>query len=158
MANFGQGYRYHITGLFHDEMGFPTQRQDEIEQWLERINNKINRHLDEIVFTESDIQSGARIGIVTYGASARSARHAVKIANQKGVAVSLLILLTIWPFAESQVEALGEQVDRLIVPEMNQGQIALEVERLVGRRKVTRISQANGEMVTPQMILTAIEG
>jgi len=157
MASFGQGYRYHITGLFHDEFGFPTQRLDEIELWLERIHRKMDNHLDEIVLTEANPQPGARIGIVSYGASARSARHAVKLARQKGIHVSLLVLLTIWPFAEAQVEALGAQVDRLIVPEMNQGQIALEVERLVGRHKVTRISLANGEMITPQMILAAIE-
>jgi 2-oxoglutarate ferredoxin oxidoreductase subunit alpha len=157
MVSFGQGYRYHITGLFHDELGFPTQRLDEIELWLERVNRKIADHLDEIVIIEADFQPDARIGIVTYGTSARSARHAVKLARQKGIPVSLLVLLTIWPLAEAQVEALGAQVDRIIIPEMNQGQIALEVERLVGRGKVTRISLANGELITPQMILAAIE-
>ena len=157
MASFGQGYRYHITGLYHDEQGFPTQRQDEIQDWLERINRKFKNHVDEIIFTETDIQPGAKIGIVTYGATARSARHAVKIARHVGHPVSLLTLLTIWPFAETRVEELGKQVDRIIVAEMNQGQVALEVERLVGRDRVTRVALANGELVTPDMILEAIE-
>ncbi|MCJ7700691.1 MAG: 2-oxoacid:acceptor oxidoreductase subunit alpha [Anaerolineales bacterium] len=156
MASFGQGYRYHITGLFHDEYGFPTQRLDEIEPWLERIERKINNHLDEIVMVQEDTQPGAKVGIVTYGASARSARHALKIARQQGLKVDLLTLLTIWPFAEAQVEAMAAKVERIIVPEMNQGQVALEVERLVGRQKVTRVNLANGEMVTPEMILEAI--
>lgn len=157
MASFGQGYRYHITGLFHDERGFPTQRLDEIDAWLERINRKISDHLDKIVMVEWDIQPGADIGIVTYGASARSARHALKIARLNNNKVSILTLLTIWPFATKQVVELGEKVNRIIVPEMNQGQVALEVERLVGRHKVTRLTQANGELVAPQMILNEIE-
>ena len=156
MASFGQGYRYHITGLFHDEYGFPTQRLDEIEPWLERIERKIKNHLDEIVMVQEDTQPGAKVGIVTYGASARSARHALKIARRQSLEVDLLTLLTIWPFAEAQVEAMAAKVERIIVPEMNQGQVALEVERLVGRKKVTRVNLANGEMVTPEMILEVI--
>ena len=69
----------------------------------------------------------------------------------------MLTLLTIWPFPEKQVEALGDRVDKIIVPEMNLGQLALEVERIVGRRKVVRVTRANGEMITPQMILDAME-
>jgi 2-oxoglutarate ferredoxin oxidoreductase subunit alpha len=72
--------------------------------------------------------------------------------------VDLMSLLTIWPFPEAQVEALGERVDWIIVPEMNRGQLAYEVERMVGRKKVRRVTRANGEMVTPQMILDALEG
>jgi 2-oxoglutarate ferredoxin oxidoreductase subunit alpha len=71
--------------------------------------------------------------------------------------VDLLTLLTIWPFPEAQVEALGERVDRIVVPEMNLGQLAYEVERMVGRKKVRRVTRANGEMVTPQMILDVME-
>jgi 2-oxoglutarate ferredoxin oxidoreductase subunit alpha len=101
---------------------------------------------------------GARLAVVSYGASARSARHAVKVARQQGLKVSMLTLLTIWPFAEEAIERLAGEVDRIIVPEMNQGQIALEVERIAGRKKVVRVNRANGEMVTPHMILDAIEG
>ncbi len=157
MASFGMGYRYHITGLFHDELGYPTNRSDEIETWLERIDRKMSNHLDEMILVTEDDQPGAKVGIVTYGASARSAQHAVQMARDQGIAVNLLTLLTIWPFAEAQVEALAAKVDRILVPEMNQGQIALEVERLVGRAKVTRINTANGEMVEPQRILAEIE-
>jgi 2-oxoglutarate ferredoxin oxidoreductase subunit alpha len=81
----------------------------------------------------------------------------MKVARQKGQAVDLLTLFTIWPFAEAQVERLAAKVDRIIVPEMNAGQIALEIERVVGREKVTRITLTNGEMVTPEMILECIE-
>jgi 2-oxoglutarate ferredoxin oxidoreductase subunit alpha len=157
MAHFGSGNRYHITGLFHDPLGFPTQRLDEIDAWLERVNTKLKKHLDDILLFEEDRQPDARIALLSYGASARSARHALKMARGRGLKVDLLTLLTVWPFAEAQVEALGERVERIIVPEMNLGQLAGEVERMVGRKKVRRVSQANGEMVTPQMILDAME-
>jgi 2-oxoglutarate ferredoxin oxidoreductase subunit alpha len=158
MANFGRGYRYHITGLFHDEVGFPTQRLDEIDPWLERVNGKFERHADDILLYQKDYQEGARTAILSYGASARTARHAMKALRAKGEKVSLFTALTIWPFPEAVVEELGDSVDRIIVPEMNLGQLALEVERLVGRRKVVRVNRANGEMVTPEMVLQAVEG
>ncbi len=157
MASFGQGYRYHITGLFHDPMGFPTQRLDEIDPWLDRVNHKLDRHLDEIMMVEEDGLEDIKMAVVAYGASARSARHAVKMARARGNKVGLLILLTVWPFPEALIEELGDRADRVIVPEMNLGQLVLEVERMVGRKKVRRVNRANGEMVTPQMILDAIE-
>jgi 2-oxoglutarate ferredoxin oxidoreductase subunit alpha len=157
MASFGQGYRYHITGLFHDEAGFPTQRLDEVEAWLDRVERKFNNHLDEIVMVDEDYVPGAKVGIIAYGAAARSARHAMKVARKNGQPVDLLTLFTIWPFAETQVEKMAAKVDRLIIPEMNAGQLALEVERMAGREKVIRVNLTNGEMVTPEMILEIIE-
>ncbi len=157
LASFGTGYRYHVTGLYHDESGFPTQRLDEIDAWLERMKRKITDHLDEIVMTEEENQSGAKLGIIAYGASARSARHALYEARAQGMVVDSLNLLTLWPFAETQVEALAERVNRIVIPEMNQGHIAAEVERLIGREKVTRVNRINGEMVTPAMILDALK-
>jgi 2-oxoglutarate ferredoxin oxidoreductase subunit alpha len=158
MAAFGTGFRYHITGLMHDEVGFPTQRLDEIDPWLERVNTKLDRHLDDIVLLEQDYQQGARIALLSYGASARTARHALKAARAEGQRVDLLTLQTIWPFPEQQVEALGEQVERIIIPEMNLGQLAHEVERIVGHKKVKSVTRANGEMVTPQLVLEAMKG
>ena len=156
LASFGNGYRYHITGLFHDEVGFPTQRLDEIDPWLERVNHKFN-HADDILLYQMDYQPGARTAILSYGASARTARHVMKQLRAKGEKVSLFTAQTIWPFPEAAVEELGESVERIIVPEMNLGQFALEVERVVGRKKVVRVNRANGEMVTPDMILSAVE-
>lgn len=157
MAPFGVGYRYHITALFHDEVGFPTQRLDEVDPWLERVNSKLDKHIDEITMVEQDYEPGATVALLSYGCSARTARHALKLARARGQKVDMLTLFTIWPFPEKQVEALGERVERIIVPEMNLGQLALEVERMVGRKKVRRVTRANGEMVTPQMVLDAMD-
>ncbi|HSQ16901.1 MAG TPA: transketolase C-terminal domain-containing protein, partial [Anaerolineales bacterium] len=158
MANFGEGYRYHITGLFHDPLGYPTQRLDEIDPWVERVHRKIERNMDDIVLVEEDWKPTDRTVVVSFGASARSARHAVKLARQHRLKVGMVSLLTIWPFAEEVIARVARTAKRIIVPEMNLGQLALEVERIACRQKVIRVNRANGEMVTPEMILDAIEG
>lgn len=156
MISFGQGYRYHITGLFHDERGFPTQRLDEIDPWIARVFRKIERNLRDILIYETDGIEDAEIVVIAYGATARSARHAVKQARARGYKVGFLRLGTLWPFPEEVVERAAERIHRVVVPEMNLGQLALEVERIVGRRKVMRVDKANGEMITPQEVLDAI--
>jgi len=121
------------------------------------VHRKIGQNVMNIVMTEEDGLQNAHTVVVAYGATARSARHAVKLARQRRHKVGMITLLTIWPFAEELITQLGRTAKRIIVPEMNLGQLALEVERLAGRSKVVRVNRANGEMVTPQMILEAIE-
>ncbi len=157
MASFGTGYRYHITGLFHDPLGYPTQRLDEIDAWVERVNRKLERNLNELLLYQEDCIEDANTVVIAYGATARSARHAVKLARQRRHKVGMLTLLTIWPFAEAEVARVAHDARRVIVPEMNMGQLAIEIERVVGRHKVKRVNLANGELIPPQRILEAIE-
>jgi 2-oxoglutarate ferredoxin oxidoreductase subunit alpha len=157
LAPFGEGYRYHITGLLHDPRGFPTERLDEIDPWIERIFRKIDRNLDEIVMWEEDGVEDARTVVVAYGSVARSARQAIKIARARyGRKVGLLRLKTLWPFPEKAVERVAENAQRIVVAEMNLGQMALEVERIAGRGKVLRVGRADGRMVTPDQIVDAM--
>jgi 2-oxoglutarate ferredoxin oxidoreductase subunit alpha len=158
LAPFGEGYRYHITGLFHDERGYPTGRLDEITPWLDRMFRKIRRSLSNILLYEEDGVEEADTLVVAYGSTARSARHAVEMARARGRRVGFIKLKTLWPFPEEAVEKAAERIHRVIVPEMNMGQIALEVERVVGRRKVQHVGLADGELVKPRKILAAIEG
>jgi len=144
--------------MFHDPAGYPTQRLDEIDPWVERVHRKIERNIHDIVMVEEDGIGSARTVVVAYGGTARSARHAVKLARQRRCKAGLVTLLTIWPFAEDVIARIARTAKRIIVPEMNLGQLALEVERIAGRHKVVRVNRANGHMVTPQMILDAIEG
>jgi 2-oxoglutarate ferredoxin oxidoreductase subunit alpha len=158
LAPFGEGYRYHITGLFHDELGYPTQRLDEIDPWLSRVFGKIERGLSDILDYEEDGHlARAEVVVIAYGATARAAQRAVALARERGTRVSLLKLRTLWPFPEERVETAAERLHRVIVPEMNLGQLALEVERVVGKHKVVRINRANGQMIDPDEILAAIE-
>ncbi len=157
LVPFGEGYRYHITGLLHDARGFPTSRLDEIQPWVARLFRKVERYRDEILKWEEDGTEDARVLVVSYGSTARSARQAIKIARARyGRKVGLLRLKTLWPFPEDVVERIADEAQRVIVAEMNLGQVALEVERIVGRRKVERVGRADGETVSPLQILDAI--
>ncbi len=157
LVPFGKGFRYHITGLFHDRAGFPTERQDEVEPWIRRVHAKIERNLGDILLYELDGVEEVRTLVVAYGSTARSARHAVAVARAHRHRVGFVCLQTIWPFPVDLLAGLAHGVRAVVVPEMNLGQVALEIERVVGRQKVRRVNRADGAMITPGQVLAAIE-
>ncbi len=157
LVPFGKGYRYHVTGLHHDERGYPTDRPDEIRPWLKRIFDKIDRSLSDILSYDADGIDDADTLVIAYGGAARSARHAVRQARERGRRVGLLQLKTIWPFAEEVVDHAASRLHHVVVPELNRGQLTLEVERVIGRHKVRRVNRADGEMIQPAEIVAAIE-
>ena len=157
MANFGEGYRYHITGLTHDVKGFPTSRPDEIGPFIARLHRKISQHFSEIQMAEFFQTEDAEITIVAYGCVARSARRAMIEAREKGIKVGLLKLVTIWPFARAAVEKVLQKSRILLVPEMNMGQISREVKRVnPGVAKVFTLNKVDGTIITPDEILSRI--
>ena len=158
LVPFGEGFRYHITGLMHDRAGFPTYRLDEINPWWRRVFAKINDNLEQFVMYKKDGLEDARTIVLAYGSTARSAAHAVKLARARRYKVGLLELKTIWPFPESLVQDLASGAHRIVVPELNLGQLVLEVERVLGRSKVRRVNRVDGELISPRQILDAIEG
>jgi 2-oxoglutarate ferredoxin oxidoreductase subunit alpha len=158
MATFGTGYRFHVTGLCHDETGFPTNSPVEIEKQMLRLNRKLERYRDVIVEVEENVEAGATVGVFAYGSTARSAKRAVMMAREKGFKVSFLRPRTLWPFPDRETRAMGEHVDAIVVPEMNLGQMAHEVEWAVGgRAEVIKVNKINGEPISPLEILPAIE-
>jgi len=158
MANFGDGYRYHVTGLVHDETGFPTNNTEQIDKMLTRLNSKLDKYLDEIIQTENINTSDAKIGLVAYGSSARSAKNALRMAREKGIKAGMVRIKTLWPFPTSRINAFAQQLDALIVPELNLGQIAHEVEHAVkGKLEVHRVNKINGDPIHPKEILDKIE-
>jgi len=157
MVSFGQGFRYHITGMMHDKAGFPTESRDEINAWVKRVFGKVERHVDDLTILTQDGTDDANTLVVAYGSTARSAQYAVRLARARRRKVGLLKLCTLWPFPEAVVEQLADGVRSVVVPEMNLGQLALEIERIVGRKKVHRVNRADGEMIAPRQILQAIE-
>ena len=157
MANFGEGYRYHVTGLTHDIRGFPTSRPDEIGPFNARLFRKINQHFSEIQMAEHYLTEDAEITVVAFGCVARSAKRAVRDAREKGMKVGLLKLMTLWPFMRSAVEKVLQTSKALIVPEMNMGQISREVKRVnPGIAKVFTLNKVDGTIITPEEILTRI--
>jgi 2-oxoglutarate ferredoxin oxidoreductase subunit alpha len=158
MGIFGEGYRYHVTGLIHDIRGFPTLRQDEIEPFLLRLFRKISTHFDDIQLVEAYSIEDADLVIIAFGCTARSAHRAMVEARTRGRKVGLLKLITLWPFPRRFVEPLTRAGKTLLVPEMNMGQISREVKRVNrGMTTVITLNKIDGTMITPQEILEKIE-
>lgn len=157
MANFGEGYRYHVTGLAHDENGFPTNEPKKIRAQMLRLDRKIQRFRDDIVEVETFNTDDMDVLVISFGSTARSAKRAVINAREKGVKAGLLRLKTIWPFPDKEIEALYRPVRKIVVAEMNLGQIAHEVEWATRREKpVVRVNKIDGEPITPIEIFEAI--
>jgi len=156
-VSFGEGYRYHVTGLVHDQTGFPTNNPKVIVRCLERLNRKIDRHQDEIIEVVTENDKGAKIGIFSYGSTSRSASRAAIWAREKGIKIYFLRPKVLWPFPVQQVAAMAEVLDCIIVPELNLGQIAHEVEWAArGQCDIFKINRIDGEPINPQQILEAI--
>lgn len=159
MVAYGEGYRFHVTGLAHDETGFPTNSAVEIGRLMERLHRKIDQAHADIVQVDAYMMDDAEIGIIAYGSTARSARHAVRLAREAGKRVGMLRLKTLWPFADAEIRSYIGQVKSWIVPEMNLGQIAHEVEwALAGAAPVTRLNKVNGDPISPPEIYQIIPG
>ncbi len=158
MAAFGTGYHTYVTGLTHDERGLPTTDDAAAHTALvERLVSKILDHTDRLTRVEEDIDDGASVGVISYGISARSAAGAVRIARSQGLKVSLLRLIGVFPFPEKVVQGFVEGVDRVIVPEMNLGQICHVVREAVeGAAVVERVGRIGGEIIRPEEIVKAV--
>lgn len=156
MAHAGEGYHIHITGLTHDEQGYPDMTADTHHELVTRLREKILQNADAIIRTEEYFMDDAQIIIISFGCTARSALRAVQDARTKGIPVGFLRLVSLWPFPEMLVKSIAEQVDSIIVAEMNLGQISREVERHV-QQKVYGIHHAGGAMITPERIFDVIQ-
>jgi len=157
MGIFGEGYRYHVTGLIHDIRGFPTLRQDEIEPFLLRLFRKISTHFDDIQMVESHQFEDAELVLIAYGCVARSAHRAMVEARAEGLKVGLMRLITLWPFPRRFVEPLTKAKKTLLVPEMNMGQISREVKRVnQGMTSVLTLNKIDGTIIYPKEILARI--
>ncbi|MGR3310809.1 MAG: 2-oxoacid:acceptor oxidoreductase subunit alpha [Candidatus Brocadiales bacterium] len=155
-AIFGEGENLLITGSTHDEHGFRKTQDAEVqERLLNRLSNKILLNADKIIQTDEYMLEDADVVIVSYGITARAGLAAVKIARQQGSKAGLLRLKTIWPFPDSIVKHVCAGVKKIIVPEMNLGQIVREVQRVV-ETEVISFPKVNGEVITPDEILNVI--
>lgn len=158
LPDAGDGYKIHITGLTHDERGYPMTDAENQEKLVTRLIQKIRKHRDQITDYETQFLDGAKIAFVTYGSSVRPTLKAMRILREKGVEVGLLKLNTVWPFPEDLIRDLAKKVDAFAVIEVNFGQIALEVERCSGGQALTNlIPHAGGGIHTPTQIVAGVE-
>jgi 2-oxoglutarate/2-oxoacid ferredoxin oxidoreductase subunit alpha len=154
LADLGQGYRFHVTGMVHDERGFPTRRPDEVGPFLSRLFGKISRqfrHLEKVKAFQLD---DAEMVIIAYGCVARSARAAVRIGRERGMKLGLLQLMCLWPFPRHPVSDALTGKRAAVVPELNMGQLRREVLRVNdGRTAVLGLNKTDGTMIDPEEIL-----
>jgi len=157
---FGTGYRTYVTGLTHNEKGFPaTDKQPDHEKLVKRITEKICDDADKLVMIEKLNLDNADIAFVTYGATARPAESAMEMARNNGIKVGLLRLKLVWPFPEKELAKLAKNVDKIIVPEMNLGQIVHPViEAAKGNCEVVCAPKIGGEMHNPDELYKYLEG
>jgi 2-oxoglutarate ferredoxin oxidoreductase subunit alpha len=157
MVRAGEGYRIHITGLTHDERGYPAITVEAQQKLVRRLVEKIRKNADAIVRTEEHLLEEAEVVVVAYGITSRVALRAVQMARQQGVAAGLLRPVVIWPFPEKRIRELAKRARAFVVPEMNYGQIVLEVERAVaGRVPTVLMPHGGGTVHQPEEILEAI--
>jgi len=157
---FGTGYRTYVTGLTHNEKGFPaTDKQPDHERLVKRITTKITDDIDKLTMVEKLNLDDAKIAFVTYGATARPAESAMEIGRKKGIKVGLLRLKLVWPFPDKLITKLAKEVDKIIVPEMNLGQIVHPVREYVnGECEVVSAPKIGGEMHLPNELFKYLEG
>lgn len=158
MADCGAGYRIHVTGLTHDERGYPGMNAATQEQMMERLIRKIRSNRDSIIRTENVCLDDAEVVVVAYGISARSARQAVREARAKGIKAGLIKLETVWPFPEELIRSVASRVRALVMPEINAGQMVLELERCAGGACPVRlVAHYGGALIPPARVLDAVQ-
>ena len=154
MANFGSGYRYNITGLVHDETGFPTNSTKEAAKLLDRLMAKINNNLDDILIYEEGFAQEAETLFIAFGGIVRSVKEAVAILREQGYNVGYFAPKTVWPFPEQRMQEISKNKKNIFVAEMNLGQMIEPVMLAVEDKNIVKgINKANGEIISPEEII-----
>jgi len=158
MPKFGDGYRYNVTGLCHDVRGYPTTRKDEVDPLIKRLFSKISKDVDHLQWCDTFLTDDAQVTVIAYGSVARAALQSVKRARDKGLKVGLVTLKVLWPFMRQTVARVMEGCPKILVPEMNMGQISREVKRINrGNCEVFALNKVDGTLITPREILQKLE-
>ena len=158
MPAAGEGYNLHITGLTHDEKGYPVMAVETQTEMMARITEKIQKNLDDIIRTDSLLLDDAEIAVVSYGISARTSMAAVAEARKLGIKAGLLRLITIWPFPDDQIRRLADSVKGFVTVEINLGQIHREVERCAGSKvPVFLVGHPGGTIIRPESVVNLLK-
>lgn len=157
IARAGEGYKFHVTGLTHDERGYPNMTPEVQGKLVRRLQNKIRSAVDRIAMFEEEQLDDAQVVVVSYGITSRVAQRAIDLARTRGLKVGKLRLITAWPFPEGKIKQLASRVKAFVVPELNLGQMVREVERAAaGQAKTFSVPHAGGSVHKPEDILNVI--
>jgi len=158
MVRAGEGYRFHVTGLTHDERGYPSMNVDTQARMVRRLQDKLKPFNNGRAMVDTDGLDDAEVVVVSYGITSRVAQRALQLARQQGIRVGRFRIISAWPFPESHIRELAGRVKAFVVPELNLGQMVHEVERAAaGKAKVVGVPHAGGTVHNPEVILRAIE-
>lgn len=157
MAHAGDGFRFHVTGLTHDERGYPSMTPATQASLIGRLRAKVDQAIDRITMVEESDVDGSAVTVVSYGISMRVAQKAIQMAREEGIRVGSLRLVTVWPFPEKVIRNLALRTGAIVTPELNLGQVVLEVERCAGGAcPVIPVTHPGGTVHQPEQILAAI--
>ncbi len=157
MAHAGEGYRFHMTGLTHDERGYPAMNETAQAKLIGRLREKILRAEDRLTLVDEEAIDGAEVVVISYGITSRVAQNAIEMARERGVKVGKCRLIGVWPFPVKHVRMLARIAQALVVPEINCGQMVREVERAAGSSaRVVGVPHAGGGVHRTEDILKAI--
>ncbi|GBC60247.1 2-oxoglutarate ferredoxin oxidoreductase subunit alpha [Desulfonema ishimotonii] len=157
MPAIGDGYNVHVTGLTHDEKGYPVMSVDTQKEMMDRLLGKIRNNLDDIIMTEGYRLEDAEIVIVSYGVSSRTSYTTVDEARKMGIRAGLLRLITVWPFPEEKIRRLAGQVKGFVTVEINMGQISREVQRCAGGQVPTySVGHPGGAIIPPDDVIQVL--
>jgi len=158
MVHAGEGYKFHVTGLTHDERGYPNMTPAVQQKLVTRLQNKIRNAVDRITMYEEDATDNSDVIVVSYGITSRVAQRAIDMARDRGLKVGKLRLITAWPFPDRKIANLAERTKAFVVPELNLGQMSREVERAAGgKAKTYLVPHAGGSVHRPEEILNVIQ-
>ena len=157
MVAAGDGYRIHVTGLTHDERGYPAMNAQAHAWNVNRLIEKIHKHRDDIIQIEEQDTGDAEVVVVSYGISARTSLWPIQQARDEGIKIGYLRLITVWPFPEERIRQLAKNIRAFVVPEINMGQIGREVERCAaGQAQVFGANSPGGDVLEPGYVLNVI--
>jgi 2-oxoglutarate ferredoxin oxidoreductase subunit alpha len=157
IAHAGEGYSFHMTGLTHDERGYPNMTVQAQDKLVRRLQNKVRAATDRITYYDAEGLQDADVVVVSYGITSRVAQRAIELARSRGLRVGKFRLITVWPFPEKKISELASRVKALVVPELNLGQMVREVERAAaGKCRVLPVPHAGGGVHRPEDILQVI--
>jgi 2-oxoglutarate ferredoxin oxidoreductase subunit alpha len=159
MVEAGKGYFFHITGLTHDERGYPDMSWQTQEKCVHRLVDKIRKNSEDIFLYEEENLEKAEIVVVSYGITSRVALRGIQLAQEDGIKnIGKLRLITVWPFPENMIRKLASRIRAFVMPEMNYGQIVREVERCAGGQcKTLLVPHGGGTVHPPESICEVIK-
>ncbi|MCD6259908.1 MAG: 2-oxoglutarate synthase subunit alpha [Helicobacteraceae bacterium] len=152
-----QGYRYHFTGLHHDKKGFPTEEIETCRKLIQRLEDKVELHKDEIESNEEFMVDDAEFLIIAYGSVSLSAKETIRHLRAEGIKAGLFRPITLWPSPQDRMRELGQKIDKILVVELNIGQYYDEVQRATGRLDIEGLFKVNGRPISPYEIVNKVK-